>query len=316
MIGSFVCDELLARGAKVVIVDDESKGGWFYCKHLRDKVEHRKGTLEDAEFAAEALAGADIVFHLASRTCGVGYSNEHHVELFEQNNRVTANVMAAIRQHRPQHVLMTSSSCVYSDDSPTPMNDEVVWNGEPEMVNRGYGWAKRILEQSAELVCSETGIGLTTVRPVNIYGERYHWMGNDSQALPMLTRRVMEGDNPIVIWGSGEQSRSYVHASDCARIMVDLVEREWIDGPVNIGDENTISLPEAVKLIARAAGKEVELAFDRSKPEGRKVKAASSVRLKHALGIDERGLWEVEVEDGMARMVEWHQKTFTSSSKD
>ena len=312
MIGSFVCDELLAVGAKVVIVDDESKGGWFYCEHLRDKVTHLKGTLEDAEFAMEALKGADLVFHLASRTCGVGYSNKHHVELFEQNNRVTANVLSAVSQHRPQHVLMTSSSCVYSDDSATPMNDEESWSGEPEMANRGYGWAKRILEQSAELVCSESGVGLTIVRPVNIYGERYHWMGDDSQALPMLTCRVMKGEDPILIWGSGNQRRSYVHASDCARIMVELVERGWTNGPVNIGDETTISLPEAVNLIAEAAGSNVGFSFDTSKPEGRKIKSASSARLRLALGYDEASLWNVGPKEGMSRMVSWHQKTFTS----
>ena len=312
MIGSFVCDELLPRGADVVIVDDESKGGWFYCEHLRDKVTHLKGTLEDAEFAKEAIKGADVVFHLASRTCGVGYSNKHHVELFEQNNRVTANVLSAIGQHRPQHVLMTSSSCVYSDDSATPMNDEELWAGEPEMANRGYGWAKRILEQSAELVCSESGVGLTIVRPVNIYGERYHWMGDDSQALPMLTRRVMKGEDPIVIWGSGKQRRSYVHASDCARIMVELVEKGWTSGPVNIGDEATISLPQAVDLIASAVDSNVQLVFDKSKPEGRLIKSASSSRLKHALGITDEPLWKVGIEEGMLRMVMWYRKTFTS----
>jgi len=168
MIGSFVCDELLARGASVIIVDDESKGGWTYCNHLKGKVEHRKGTLEDPAFALMALEGVDVVFHLASRTCGVGFSNSHHVELFAQNNRVTANVLSAIGEHRPEHVMMTSSSCVYSDDSPTPMNDEEVWTGDPELANKGYGWAKRILEQSAELVCSESGVGLTIVRPATM----------------------------------------------------------------------------------------------------------------------------------------------------
>jgi nucleoside-diphosphate-sugar epimerase len=63
LIGSFVCDELLTRGARVVVVEDESKGGWIYCSHLRGRGEHRKGTLEDAAFAAEAL-GARKLFGL------------------------------------------------------------------------------------------------------------------------------------------------------------------------------------------------------------------------------------------------------------
>ena len=310
LIGSFVCDELLARGARVTVIDDESKGGWTYCGHLRGKVEHRKGTLEDAQFAEAALADADAVIHLASRTCGVGYSSKNHLGLFEQNNRVTANVLAAIRRHRPKHVLVTSSSCVYSDDDPTPMDDELPWSGEPEQVNRGYGWAKRLLEQMAHVFCSELGIGLTVVRPVNVYGERYHWMGENSQALPMLTRRIMTGENPLVIWGSGRQRRSYVHAADCARIMVELVARGWSGGPVNIGSEETISLPEAARLIAAKAGREVQFQFDPSRPEGRLIKSASSSRLRECLGVETGPLWRVGVEAGLGRMVDWHRATF------
>ena len=61
--GLFVCDELVARGAPVVVVEDESKGGWTYCSRLRGRGEARKGTLEDAVFAAGAL-GARKLFGL------------------------------------------------------------------------------------------------------------------------------------------------------------------------------------------------------------------------------------------------------------
>ncbi|MCU0780505.1 MAG: NAD-dependent epimerase/dehydratase family protein [Akkermansiaceae bacterium] len=284
LIGSFVCDELLARGARVIVVDDESKGGWTYCGHLRDRVLHRKGSLEDSGFARSALAGADIVMHLASKTCGVGFSSQHHLELLSQNNLVTANVLSALMASPPAHLLITSSSCVYSDDSPTPMDDRADWYGEPELVNRGYGWAKRVLEQMSAVYASELGIGLTIVRPVNVYGERYHWLGSGSQAIPMLVKRIMDGVNPLVIWGSGQQRRSYVHAADCARMMVQLVENKW------------------------AAGKSIEFAFDTTKPEGRFVKAADSSRLRLALGgAFQTGL---PLAEGMRRMVDWYHQTF------
>ena len=309
LIGSFVCDELLARGARVVVVDDESKGGWTYCGHLRGKVGHQKGSLEDPAFAIAALAGSDVVMHLASKTCGVGFSSKNHLDLLAQNNLVTANVLAAIKASPPEHFLMTSSSCVYSDDSPTPMDDRVDWSGEPEMVNRGYGWAKRFLEQMSSVYASELGIGLTIVRPVNVYGERYHWLGSGSQAIPMLVKRIMEGENPLVIWGSGNQRRSYVHAADCARIMVQLVENRWTQGPVNIGDEDTVSVLEVARALAGAAGKSLEFACDTSKPEGRFIKAAESTRLKQALGPAHKpGL---PLDEGMRRMVAWYDSTFS-----
>ena len=311
LIGSYVCDELLARGARVIIVDDESKGGWTYCKHLIRRVEHRKGNLEEDSFALKALSGADVVIHLASRTCGVGFSSKNHLELLEQNNRVTANVLAAIRLSPPMHLLVASSSCVYSDEAATPMDDRIPWSGETELVNRGYGWAKRFLEQMSEVVASELKVPLTIVRPVNVYGERYHWMGAGSQALPMLVNRIMEGENPLVIWGSGNQRRSYVHAADCAHIMVRLVERGWSNGPVNIGSEETVSIREAALALAKAAGCDITLTCDTSKPEGRFIKAADSTRLREALSGE--NLFTVSTDEGMQRMVAWHRATFSQS---
>jgi nucleoside-diphosphate-sugar epimerase len=308
MIGSFVCDELLGRGARVIVVDDESKGGWTYCGHLRGQVEHRKGTLEEAAFAKEALAEADVVVHLASRTCGVGFSSKLHLDLLEQNNRVTANLLAAIRSSPPSHLLVASSSCVYSDEAQTPMDDRQSWSGEPELVNRGYGWAKRFLEQMSEVVCSELRVPLTIVRPVNVYGERYHWMGAGSQAIPMLVKRIMEGENPLVVWGSGNQRRSYVHAADCARIMVELVELAWTRGPVNIGSEETASVREVALALAQAAGRDIALTYDITKPEGRFIKAANSTRLREALGG--KAPLTINLTDGMRRMVDWYSFTF------
>jgi len=308
LIGSFVCDELLTRGARVIVVDDESKGGWTHCAHLRGLVEHRNGTLEDEIFAKEALTGCDVIFHLASKTCGVGFSSKNHLDLLEQNNRVTAHVLAAVHQHPPKHLMMTSSSCVYSDDSPTPMDDRQPWSGEPELVNRGYGWAKRFLEQMSQVVCSDLGVGLTIARPVNVYGERYHWMGSGSQAIPMLVKRIMEGENPLVIWGSGNQRRSYVHAADCARIMVQLVGRGWTNGPVNIGSEETVSVREVALTLAKVIGRNITLTCDSTKPEGRFIKAADSTRLREAIGSE--NLFSVNLEEGMQRMVAWHRATF------
>lgn len=308
LIGSFVCEELLARGARVVVVDDESKGGWTYCEHLRGKVEHRKGTLEDPAFAMTSLDGSDVVMHLASKTCGVGFSSKNHLDLLAQNNLVTANVLSAIKASPPQHLMVTSSSCVYSDEAPTPMDDRVEWTGEPEAVNRGYGWAKRFLEQMAGVYASELGIGLTIVRPVNVFGERYHWLGAGSQAIPMLVKRIMEGENPLIIWGSGNQRRSYVHAADCARMMVELVEAGWTEGPVNIGREDTVSVLEVAHALADAAGKKIEFSCDTTKPEGRFIKAADSNRLKQALGGDLGPA--LPLDEGMRRMVAWYHNTF------
>ena len=308
LIGSFLCRELINSGAKVILIDDESKGSWKYIPELRDQVQYRRVDLGDAKAALESVAGADYIFHLASRAYGVGFSQKNNFEMFRFNDLVNTNVLDAIAQHAPKQALLVSSSCVYSDDGPTPMPDCQPIFGEPERVNWGYGWAKRILEQKAVIYQKETGIPLTVVRPFNIYGEHYNWVGENSQAIPMLVKRVMEREDPMVVWGSGNQRRNYMHALDCARCMIRLVENGYTERPVNVGKEETVSVKDLVKRIAELGNIEVNLVFDRDKPEGRFIKSADSALLLAALGDDFE--WKVDLKEGLSRMVQWYHSTF------
>jgi nucleoside-diphosphate-sugar epimerase len=313
LIGSFLVDELVAAGARVAVIDDFSTGLRENIAHLDGRIELREGDLERPDFAAEALAGCAVVFHLASRAYGVGYSHGRHTEILQHNERITNNLLEAAARHRPDRLLVTSSSCVYDDHGPDTVPELPLFEGEPEAVNWGYGWAKRFLEQKSLIYARETGVPVTIVRPFNIYGERYHWAGDYSQAIPMLVKKVMDGDDPVVIWGSGRQRRNYMHASDCARVMRDLVRVGRAAGPVNIGTEDTVSMRELVEMICAAAGRAPRLAFDETKPEGRFIKSADAGRLRAALP-DFRTT--VDLEDGLKRMIGWYERTFAATGKD
>jgi nucleoside-diphosphate-sugar epimerase len=253
-----------------------------------------------------ALDGAEIVFHLASRAFGVGYSAGNHLPILAHNERITGNLVNTLARRPVAWLMVTSSSCVYPDDGPDTVPELPLYTGEPEMANWGYGWAKRLLEQKALILSRETGIPLTIVRPFNIYGERYGWFGNASSAIPMQVKKVMDGDDPVVIWGSGTQRRNYLHASDCADAMAGLVAAEF-KGVVNIGTEDTVTLRELVETICRLARRKPELITDTSKPEGRRVKSADSSLLRRAYPGFRRS---VTLDQGIERMIGWHEKTF------
>ena len=236
LIGSFLVERLIAAGAHVVVADDFSKGRRVYLAAVSDKIEIREGDLEMLPAMERALEGTDVVFHLASRAFGVGYSAGKHLSILQHNERITNNLIDVLARRPKQWLLATSSSCVYPDDGPDTVSELPIFTRDPELANWGYGWAKRFLEQKSLMLASECGMPLTVVRPFNIYGERYSWVGDASQAIPMLVKKVMDGDDPVVIWGSGMQRRNYLHAKDCADAMVSLVEGEF-QGTVNIGTE-------------------------------------------------------------------------------
>jgi nucleoside-diphosphate-sugar epimerase len=306
LIGSFLAERLVAAGARVLVADDFSKGKRDYLATVADRIEIREGDLERLDVMEQALADADVVFHLASRAYGVGYSAGRHLAILEHNERITNNLLHVLALRPARHLLVTSSSCVYPDDGPDTVPELPLYTGEPETANWGYGWAKRMLEQKTSMLARETGMPLTIVRPFNIYGERYTWLGEGSQAIPMLVKKVMDGDDPVVIWGSGTQRRNYLHAADCADAMAGLVEAGFT-GTVNIGTEETVTLRELVETICRAAARGPRLVTDTTKPEGRRVKSADSTQLRRAYpGFARR----VELDAGIARMIKWHEATF------
>jgi nucleoside-diphosphate-sugar epimerase len=310
LIGSFLVDELVAAGARVVVVDDFSKGLRTNLATVSEYIEVREGDLERPGFATEALAGCDTVFHLASRAFGVGYSSAHHLDMMEHNERITNNLFTALRHTAPRRAQVVSSSCVYPDDGPDTVPELPLFTGEPERVNWGYGWAKRLLEQKAIVYQAQTGIPVSIVRPFNIYAERYNWVGNASQAIPMLVKRVLDGEDPVVIWGSGRQRRNYMHATDCARAMIRVLLSGSTE-PVNIGTEDTVTLHELVELICRIGGLQPRLEVDTTKPEGRFIKSADASRLRSIM-VDEPVI-TIPLEDGLRRMVGWYRKTFPAA---
>jgi len=306
LIGSYLVERLVRVGARVIVADDFSKGSRDSLVGVSHKIEVRKEDLETLPAMERALDGADVVFHLASRAYGIGYSDGNHLRILLHNERITNNLIEVLARRPAVHLLVASSSCVYPDEGAQILRELPKLSGEPELANRGYGWAKRFLEQKALLLAHDTGIPTTIVRPFNIYGERCGWFGNGSSAIPMQVKKVMDGDDPVVIWGSGAQRRNYVHAFDCADAMAGLVESGFT-GIVNIGTEETISLRELVETICRVAGKRPKLVADTSKPEGRHVKAADSTLLRQ---VYPNFRCSVDLKEGLRRMIDWYRRTF------
>lgn len=306
LIGSHLAEMLVETGAPVTIIDDFSRGQAGNLSAISDKIDIREGDLEDPGFARSALADCDVVFHLASRAFGVAYSQGRHLEILHHNETITDNLLTACAPNPPRAMLVTSSSCVYPDDGPDTIPELPVFTREPEQVNWGYGWAKRFLEQKAVLFATEFGTPMTIVRPFNIYGERYRWAGNFSQAIPMLVKRILDGESPVVVWGSGQQRRSYIHAADCARMMRDLVDTGHATEPVNLGTQETITMSNLAALICKVAEIDVEISNDPTKPEGRFTKSADMTRFAEILPDF---TLETSLEEGLTRMIDWYHQT-------
>lgn len=306
LIGSFMVDSLCRHGAHVTVIDNLSRGRIGYLENTLKQIKLIEADLLEASKVAEAFQGMDFVFHLASKVLGVGYSAFNQFEMLHYNDQITQAVLTYLDPKTLKHLLITSSSCVYDDRFPECIEPIKEFTGKPEAANEGYGWAKRFLEIKSAIWAEEHDIPLTIVRPFNIYGERYTWSGRYSQAIPMLVKKVLE-DEKIEIWGSGNQRRNYIHASDCAQMMLDLValgEKKLI---INLGVQSTISLKELVEKMCRLYGREISILYRTDMPEGRLIKSTDDSVLFNYLPAYKDNL--LDLDQGLLKMRDWYFRT-------
>ena len=307
LIGSYLVEHLVSKGHKVVVIDDFSKGKQENLKKVKDQIDIRRLNLESKKNLHAILKDCRIFFHLASRAYGIGYSKNNHSKIFLHNEKITNNLISSLSKIKIDYFQCVSSSCVYDDNGPEKIKEEIEPKGIPEKANSGYGRAKRLLEKKIMKSSKILKFPLTIVRPFNIYGERYNWVGKNSQAIPMLFKKIMESNKKLEIWGSGKQRRNYLHAKDCAEIMYKIFEKKYVNSPVNIGYENTISLKELAEKICKLTKKSPIFFYNTNKPEGRFVKSSDS-RLLKKLTSNHKPV--ISLDKGLSLMSGWYKKNF------
>lgn len=299
-IGSYLVELLVEQGAKITVVDNLEAGRKENLSAVLKEIELVVGDLRDRKVASKVTKNKDIVMDLAGKAYGVGYSGAHHSQMLASNVLINANVLQNACENGVERYLVVSSSCVYPDDSAAPTPELDVNTGEPEKVNEGYGWAKRFAEIQARYFAQEfPKTKIAIARPSNAYGgTRFHLDSEKSHVIPALIKKIMDDNNPLVVWGSGEQTRNFIHVVDAARAFMLLVEKCPAD-PVNVGTDHLISIKELVYKLLELSGKEhIQVVFDRTKPEGRKHKGVDVSRLK-GLGFEPR----IQMEQGLLEMV-------------
>ncbi len=307
-VGSYLVEELVKEGAEVSVVDNLEAGKVDNIASVAGSVRFTEADLIDFDACMSATQGIDTVINAVGRTRGVGYCSNHHGEMLFNNTAAQINMLEAARRNGVKRFTVISSSCVYPDDAPAPTPELPVVTELPESVSAGYGWAKRVAELQAMYYSREYGIATTICRPANIYGGRYLWRGEeDSHVVPVLVKKILDGQDPVVVWGDGRQSRDFVHGRDAAMYLMMLTERCPPVEAVNIGSGEDVSIRDLLSVICRVSGLEPEILYDTSKPVGRRRKCADVALLREL--TDNTGP-RIGLDEGIRDMVRWYQRLF------
>lgn len=251
-IGSHLVSELVGRGSSVTVIDDLSTGSLDNLQEVSARIEFIEGDIADVAMAG-AFADADLVFHLAVRN--VRASIGHPEENFRVNAVGTLRILEAMRDGRRGRFLYVSSSEVYGDAGVTDFSEATV--PAPTTV---YGAGKLAGEHITLAYHTTYGMDTRVVRPFNNYGPRSHFEGDSGEVIPKFILRGLAG-LPLVVHGSGEQTRDFMFVRDTAYWLAELADVPELEGDVvNIGtgtDRSVNELAERVRELTRSSSEVV-----------------------------------------------------------
>lgn len=280
-IGSHLVAHLLGLGAAVTVLDDLSRG---QPQNLPPGTPLQR---LDLSTQVPDLSPYATVFHLAAKVTGIHYNRSHQLDMLQANLAINWHVAEALRQvNSAPRTIWVSTACVYPHDAPVPTPEECAEVCNPEPTNYGYGVAKWMGEQQARWLAREQALPVTIVRFFNAFGPRDYYDEATSHVAPALIRRIVEGEDPVRVWGSGQQTRALVDARELARAMVEIAQQPpaRIEDILNIGHARQITIRELAETILQLVHSPARLEFDLTQPEGYPARAADTTRLFARLG--------------------------------
>jgi GDP-L-fucose synthase len=301
VIGIPTVRRLCAIGAQVSVVSMDTEK--YAEKVLPAGVNFRRRDLTQFEACNEATKGQDVVFNLVGIKGSTGIGETKVASYLVPMLWFQTNLMEAAFRSGVERFLFTSSICGYPE-STLPKREETFWDGLPKQNDRIPGLAKRIGEVQGEAYLKEYGWdAVRIVRPSNVYGPYDDFDPRTAQVIPALIRRVLDGENPLSVWGTGEAIRDFVFSEDVA----DWILRAVADGPpcvpLNLGSGVGLSLKQLAETIVSTLSPNTSIEWDSSKPTGDPVRILSMEQTRKYLGE----LSCTPLAEGIAQTAKWYQ---------
>jgi GDP-L-fucose synthase len=241
-------------------------------------------------------ARPDVVVMAAAKVGGILANDTYPADFLYDNLMIEANIVEASHQVGVEKFLFLGSSCIYPKFADQPIREDSLLTGSLEPTNEWYAIAKIAGIKLTQAYRKQYGHDYISAMPTNLYGPGDNFDLNSSHVMPALIRKAHEaklrGDSEIVMWGTGQPRREFLHADDCADALVFLLKNYSGHEHVNVGSGEDITILELTKLVCEVVGFKGEIVHDLSKPDGtpRKLMSADKLRgmgWKPKIGLEE-----------------------------
>ena len=245
-----------------------------------------------------------VVILAAAKVGGIKANNDFPVEFLLDNLRIQNNVIRSAYQNGARKLLFLGSSCIYPKLATQPISENALLTGPLEATNDAYAIAKIAGIKLCQAYAREYGANFISVMPTNLYGPNDNFDLETSHVLAALLRKTHEaktrGEKELVVWGTGEPRREFLHVDDLAAACLLLLEKYDSPEIINIGCGEDVTIRELAELICDVIGLKGELICDKTKPDGTPRKLLDVTRIR-ALG------WQptIPLREGIAQTYEW-----------
>ena len=315
-IGGHLVADLLRQGfSRIRAVDIKPIEHWYQRldgTEILDSVD-----LKELPACRRAVKDAHWVYNLAADMGGMGFI-ENNRALCMLSVLINTHLLQAAREARVDRYFYSSSACVYNHDKQTDpgvtgLKEEDAY---PAMPEDGYGWEKLFSERMCRHFTEDFGLTTRVVRYHNVYGPMGTYDGGREKAPAAICRKVVEaklnGTKEIEIWGSGEQTRSFMYIDDCLKGSQEIMRSETITFPINLGSSEKVSINRLVDVVEEIAGVRLRRRYNLNAPKGVNGRNSDNVLIQKMLG------WEpsIPLKVGMERTYAWiYDQMKTGDSK-
>jgi len=290
-LGSHLCDYLLARGHRVICIDNLDTGSLKNIAHLGR--EDFTFLQHDVTRFIEVAEPVDVVYHLASPASPIDYARLP-LQTLKVGSYGTHNALGLAKAKRARF-LLTSTSEVYGDPHIHPQPESYWGNVNPIGPRGVYDEAKRYAEAMTMAYHRQQGVDTAIARIFNTYGPRMR--PRDGRAIPTFVRQALE-DKPITVFGDGSQTRSFCYVDDLVRGL-HLLATSGEHLPVNLGNRAEFTVLELAEAVIRVTGSASEIVHEALPVDDPRVRRPDIDRATSLLGWSP----QIELEDGLRRML-------------
>jgi len=290
-IGSHLCERILNEGHEVICLDNFFTGR---RENIAPLLENPRFELIRHDVIEPILLEVDQIYNLACPASPIHYQY-NPVKTVKTNVMGTINMLGMAKRVRAR-ILQASTSEVYGDPNVHPQKEDYWGHVNPIGLRACYDEGKRVAETLLMDYHRQNNVDIRIARIFNTYGTRM--LENDGRVVSNFVVQALNG-RELTVYGTGEQTRSFCYVDDLVEGLIRLMNKDDVDGPVNLGNPGEFTIKELAEEIAALCGISAAIKYEPLPQDDPRQRQPDITRAKELLG------WEptIPLRDGLQRTI-------------